>query len=536
MSADKAIERWERRTAAAPYIASLQGFGRLGAAVVWYLFWIILGATWSVGFESRGALSRCWGWHPLAGLMAMIGGILIVRAASQAIFAGTIMRPQKQTHISRLLPMAKHRWNTISVRAVARAVGIPAALGCGMLAFAVLLAHEWDMRVLGGIIEWPGMVLLAFVAPRLLFMQLRAVSRYWSYKPVVRVVGATFILCAVAAGFWIRRMPDDTPPLRGFVLLGALVFAMGTAVWGAARATLWVIDRRRAARGRSARDDARHEIRWEALTAWAWAMLPADDFGRWARGMYRLLGVTIGAGILTAAAAWVLAGWGVDAGWLIGAARGVLVLMPIVGGYACATIWFVRRGVDSTPRLAGLLPVARHHEWWSMLAGGLVFALGSSALAELLARGFVLTAHSLGATEVLTPELHLIPFGVPAIALILWAQVPLLVSSRRVADSSRIDPTWLALLGVLGLLGVCAGMACSADIDPRIWPWLEWPAALLAIAVSRCTCDPNFWPRRLSKTLVTDAYTITALTALFSGLSQAWIVVPIAAAIVGFSG
>lgn len=241
--------------------------------------------------------------------------------------------------------------------------------------------------------------------------------------------------------------------------------------------------------------------KWEL----GWALVPEIDYGMWARSARLVFG---GFAVLGAACAvgWPLLSYadhvlfeGEAAGGpasAAGLARGpffCLYCLPLAGVVFAFAMWWVDFPSRRARPVGALLPVEAPALWQARLVAGLIYGLGFLLLGQAFELIGESVAAALGATWPVIPlNDHWLVLAMPALAMIAWAQSPLLRNPFRLL--SWLPAAWGIATAVAAIFWTpfLAGAAEAKDL--HVWPMVMWPVAVVVVALSAVAVRPSVWP------------------------------------------
>jgi hypothetical protein len=527
----RAMFRWELRSILLPWtpatgpILSQGGLlQRLTPLVLCPLLGLSLGPR-KISLEaSEWPGGAQWVWS--------IGGALLISAAL-AVFLNRDALTGKPgaSHVQRLLPVAPRSLRRAHIAARALAQAILLLLGTGLM-LSAWAAVGAGLDALTPFAMWalaaPLLLLLA-EGPALIGARLRPLlpHRSWAHELVAAVVSAV-------GAFHVANW---SPPALFLVTLLAAGAAMYVTAW-AALVPVVMGFRAVLRRALAARSDGQTPVEYGARDghgdSLTWALFPELDAGRWARAAPAVgaAAVTVGL-VLSVAVPLVLGaiargepGPGALARWANICQFG----FPLAGILMSAVVWtggFAPEG----PTYGALLPIAVSRRWRANLGAGLVYAVSLTALGWAFGWLGYGVAGLLGDTARLPAGLSWMMVTAPALAMIVWAQAPILRNPLRVVRLG--EWLWAALL-LLVAVPVCAASLYLYQAvlggQPHVWVPLTWAVAGLAVLASWLAVEPNRWRPGPDGAPTPAREAAVFATLAFSAVSCAFILAPVFAA------
>ena len=137
-----------------------------------------------------------------------------------------------------------------------------------------------------------------------------------------------------------------------------------------------------------------------------------------------------------------------------------------------------------------------------------------------------------GGAEPIPLNWHWGPLTGPAIALIVWAQRPMLQYPLKLLLWPRLGGNWIIVLLAPPMLIVMMLVAVSAGMPPAltalrmnegayafVWPMATWALALLTTLGSRLAYRPSTWPLGEDGSLDGNRELFAGLTAVMAGVA-----------------
>jgi hypothetical protein len=167
--------------------------------------------------------------------------------------------------------------------------------------------------------------------------------------------------------------------------------------------------------------------------------------------------------------------------------------LSVAGIALSAGMWWADYPTRPVRLASGLTPIAAQALWRRRLVAALIYCLGFFVLGQLLSIIGELLAEAVGGRFPLIPlDCHWVALGMPALALIAWAQGPLLRNPLRL--NAWPAELWVILTAVVACVQPPWLPAMCESGDVHVWPAIVWPVALVLVALSRRAAQPNAWP------------------------------------------
>lgn len=510
--------------------------------VVAYLTFFLL----IVGLED----SIIWAARALPfGLAALwvVGGVLLAWWPLATLMSAETANPLRRGgHIAALLPIPScdrdraAGWGRFWAMTIALALGIALMLVARELAPHEAgpmpdydpemhpLARAWLGLVAvppGGpdptpILFWALAALPIFAAGRVLrSVATRAVARF--SRQAAWTVCVPPVGLALPAGLAVARQLPFVWQLAVGVSVGIIVYAL-VAEWSLRRldphrAMRWTEALPRAAEHRrdAARDVSTDEEPsrpwWEYDLGFEWLFVPELGFKRWTQALRRTVTLFAVAALVFVvgwpllARVWVFCAYlyhhyawpsqplAIQTEELALGAQLCLHYLPLAAIAFCLGIWW-EAYPSKRRRIGDLLPVDPRARWRAKLFAAIVLSVAFVLLAEASGLLGGIIARALGAVDPIPARFHWMVLAAPALALIAWAQGPLLRNAFRVARCMVSLWPYLAFMAttayMAGLVAIAEGQAL------HICPILAWPAAVVVLVASWFAVRPNAWSLR----------------------------------------
>jgi len=486
---------------------------------------LMLMPLWLFPLGTPSLASQIPSHDPLAAAMWIAGGALLVWSllAATTVANGWVASTPRIRDWSALLPLSTGQ--RVHAGFIGRLAGVAIWVGTGLLLMLMAwwLAGRSGERApdLAAAAPWALGIVPVVAAGQVLGLTARKADRRFPQGLATTLVGVTMIE-GLAVGFAVGSRVPAPWQIAGGVAAGTVAYLIlaGSQLLGrpGGSALEWLWDQwSQRADGTSVADEVTGEAPGEEASpastrpsGWrkwelGWAFVPEIDFGMWARSArllfaaFALLGVgcAVGWPLLSHADHILFEGEG--AGGSAGAAGLAwgpffcLYCLPLAGVAFAFGMWWADYPARRARSGGALLPLSAAALWRARLVAGLIYGLGFLLLGQAFDIVGESVAAALGAPWPVIPlNHHWFVLAIPALALIAWAQGPLLRNPFRLL--SWLPAAWGIGTAVAAIFWTpfLAGAAEAKHL--HVWPMVMWPVALAVVALSVAAIRPSLWP------------------------------------------